>query len=519
MRRSVDETHSEVMLDALNRFAVNNDEEHELLMDYARRASNMTLELNNKRSKEDEHKLSLLEERDPQIDVDLEKRNGGLTHPSDMDWSSLPDFFCYWEQHVGMADPEHQQGCGACWAFPTTAAMEALYKDITGEPVKFSTQYFIDCSFSYSGCAGGTVNDGFKITKDRQFVLGEWSLPLIASYKKCTKKMGDKIKSGEDNAMKKVWFQDFYPLGRDETAFLKGLRHSPVAFGGYISENYYAYVSGVYDDALCAVEPMAHAQLLVGYTEKIIRVRGSFGLGWGDYGYINYKRGSDNMRACRLFDHAYAIVMTPRREIEYDWCNDARPTTRARCRQSCKAKDVPGKTGWDLAVIPTVYHNNEILKMANDKYPGIKADEKFNLLWVGLSDPTKKQHYYWTDKNWHVNYFNYTRDTKKGKFGLLDKNNGGWEMRSSTNFQARGICSRAMTCFDIEFAIEHATVVFTLPAGEDTLAEGTTAALTCDEGCVLEGDALLTCQGGHWAEDEYKDLPKCKCAGETEEVC
>ena len=70
------------------------------------------------------------------------------------------------------------------------------------------------------------------------------SIFIFILDKKCTKKMGDKIKSGEDNAMKKVWFQDFYPLGRDETAFLKGLRHSPVAFGGYISENYYAYVSG-----------------------------------------------------------------------------------------------------------------------------------------------------------------------------------------------------------------------------------------------------------------------------------
>ena len=36
------------------------------------------------------------------------------------------------------------------------------------------------------------------------------------------------------------------------------------------------YLAGVYDDALCAVEPMAHAQLLVGYTEKIIRVRGRY---------------------------------------------------------------------------------------------------------------------------------------------------------------------------------------------------------------------------------------------------
>jgi hypothetical protein len=45
--------------------------------------------------------------------------------------------------------------------------------------------------------------------------------------------------------MRKAWFQDWYPLGKDEMSMLKGLKHSPVAFGGYISSNYYAYTSGL----------------------------------------------------------------------------------------------------------------------------------------------------------------------------------------------------------------------------------------------------------------------------------
>lgn len=54
-----------------------------------------------------------------------------------------------------------------------TGAIEALYKKLTGEFAKFAEQYFVDCTFTYSGCAGGTTNDGYKITLLRQFMLYE----------------------------------------------------------------------------------------------------------------------------------------------------------------------------------------------------------------------------------------------------------------------------------------------------------------------------------------------------------
>ena len=61
--------------------------------------------------------------------------------------------------------------------------MEALYKKITGEDVVFSKQYFIDCTFTYSGCSGGTINEGFKVTKDRQYLMSESKWPLTADCK------------------------------------------------------------------------------------------------------------------------------------------------------------------------------------------------------------------------------------------------------------------------------------------------------------------------------------------------
>ena len=353
--------------------------------------------------------------------------------------------------------------------------MEAVYRQLTGEFVVFSKQYFIDCTFSYSGCAGGRVLDGYRVTKDRQFLLSEESWPTTVNYKPC--KFKDQIASGEDNAMRKAWLQDWYPLGQSEHSMLSGLQQSPVAFGSYISENYFAYSSGLYDDASCATETLSHSQLLVGYTKNYLRVRGSFGIAWGDWGYINYKRGSPNLLSCRFYSDAVAIKMTHRRDIEYRFCNEAKLATRNACQKSCRDMNKQGETGWDLATIPTRQHNDEVVKMVNGRYPGVKADDKFNLVWIGLKDPEVSEEYEWLDGFTDVNYFNYTRRTGNGRYGMLNKNTGDWRMKSSETYLARGLCSRAKTCWDIGSAVSGGKVTFSSP----DLVEGTTFVLALNK--------------------------------------
>ena len=54
--------------------------------------------------------------------------------------------------------------------------MEALNTQLSGELKAFSQQYFVDCTFKHSGCAGGTVNAGYKLTMMRQYIVSaeEW---------------------------------------------------------------------------------------------------------------------------------------------------------------------------------------------------------------------------------------------------------------------------------------------------------------------------------------------------------
>jgi len=481
----VEKTTSGVVLDSLNRFAVNNDEEQAALMAKVNQVSNLT-------------------------DSSIKGPAAGINNVKSVgDGETLPDEFQYWEKELGLSDPQDQLSCGACWSFPNAAAMEALYKKLTGESVVFSKQYFIDCTFPYSGCAGGTVNMGYKLTTMRQYLMSEEDWPTTADYQPC--KFGPQIALGEKNAMRKAWLQDWYPLGKDEGSMLRGLLSSPVAFGSYISLNYYSYSGGLYDDAQCGMEALSHAQLLVGYTKDYMRVRGSYGMVWGDYGYINYKRGSDNLKSCNFFNNAIAISMTLSRDIEYEFCNEAKLATRAECLKSCLAMNKKGETGWNLATIPTRKHNDEVVRMVNARYPGVKSDDKFNLLWTGLNDPEQLNQWKWSHSYHDVNYFNHTSKTGSGKFGLVNKNTGGWIMKNSQTFTARGLCSRARTCWDISTAIERGKVKFSTKDVEN-LVEGTTAKVSCDKKCKLKPNkkaAKLTCRGGRWNGDD--ELPTCQC--------
>ena len=44
-------------------------------------------------------------------------------------------------------------------------------------------------------------------------------------------------------------------------------------------------------------------------------------------------------------------------DMEYDWCFNKKLATKGECQNSCKEKG----DGWNLAVIPTQRHNQEVL--------------------------------------------------------------------------------------------------------------------------------------------------------------
>ena len=82
----------------------------------------------------------------------------GLDIPDHKDW--------YKEGHVTV--PYDQEGCGACWAFSTAAAVESL-ASISGydkELTEYSVQQLIDCDTNNYGCGGGWMYEGFAYVSE-----------------------------------------------------------------------------------------------------------------------------------------------------------------------------------------------------------------------------------------------------------------------------------------------------------------------------------------------------------------
>ncbi|XP_063675082.1 sushi, von Willebrand factor type A, EGF and pentraxin domain-containing protein 1-like isoform X2 [Bolinopsis microptera] len=495
MKKSVEETTSEVFLESLNKFTVLNDFEYDMIVKPLM-----------------ENSLNFSEP----LFTDEEVENHPVTrrHKRSKRDYGLPEELTFWEEGVTLSTPGDQASCGSCWSFPNVGTFEALNTRLSGEKMKFSEQYFVDCTFSYSGCAGGTVNEGYKITMMRQYLMSAEQWPYTADYQPCAFTMD--IRNDRNNAMTKIWGQDYVPLGKNEESFLTKLHISPIAFGSYISDAIFGYSGGLYDDALCASQPLAHSMLMVGYTATYLRVKASYGPSFGLGGYINYKRGSFNMPSCRFFENGYIFTATYRREMQYDFCGDKKLVTRSVCLKSCEDKNVAGtETGWTLASIPTRYHNQKVVDLILAEYPGVKTDDKFNYFWMGLQDLTKTSALEWTDNFIPVNYANISNHDIFNwgkKYGTINKNSGFYAMKSSDTATHRGVCGRAVTCWDISSAVENGDVTF----DREKLTEGTVATPKCDSGYTISDATTIACVGGLW----NKDLPTCaKDGGDADPKC
>jgi hypothetical protein len=52
---------------------------------------------------------------------------------------------------------KNQGACGSCWAYSTTAAVEAVTAIMTGERLVLSEQELTDCNWQSSHCDGGNI--------------------------------------------------------------------------------------------------------------------------------------------------------------------------------------------------------------------------------------------------------------------------------------------------------------------------------------------------------------------------
>jgi C1A family cysteine protease len=191
---------------------------------------------------------------------------GSVNEEEDIDWVA-----------EGKVTAVRNQGvCGACYAFSAIHAVESAYLIKTDKYMVLSVQDVLDCSKNYGnfGCNGGWMDSAFKYIKEKGIAKEE-----------------DYPYTGRDgNCLSKVKFLSLSTF-RDVpgcTGLKNALYDRPVS-SSVDATNWGPYSSGILDD--CG-RNMNHGILVVGVTEDYWKVKNSWGVIWGEKGYIRLARGN-----------------------------------------------------------------------------------------------------------------------------------------------------------------------------------------------------------------------------------
>lgn len=194
--------------------------------------------------------------------------------------------------------------CKSSWAITAVAAVESAYAIATSAlpplsmtaPANLSVQQVVDCEPGKSSCSGGwpiaALDYMADATKKGKGLVAERAHPFIRKTRKCNKA---KLKT----------FSDVQVIGYDQVDFFEmmGLLLTLVSQpaivylrGSHESFQDYNATSGIYSDPACALGPIDHSVLVVGYnidpeagTEAGAYwiIRNSWGPNWGMGGYMH----------------------------------------------------------------------------------------------------------------------------------------------------------------------------------------------------------------------------------------
>ena len=211
--------------------------------------------------------------------------------PTKEQWAAidLPETFDWRDANVVTA-VKNQEQCGSCWAFSTTETVESALSICSGKPPPvLSPQELVDCTNGQgmcSGCQGGLFDCAFNYTNTVGLETNQ-QYPYTATNQPCA--------SNATLKHRRVVNWTRIDTG-DEACLRWHVRQGPVSIA-MDAGAWQMYKYGVVNDTTCSKQYLDHAIQLVGWGKTDAGVpywivRNSWGVAWGEQGYIRVIRGT-----------------------------------------------------------------------------------------------------------------------------------------------------------------------------------------------------------------------------------
>jgi C1A family cysteine protease len=186
---------------------------------------------------------------------------------------------------LGAVNPIQTQGqCGSCWAFASTATMEASYKFATNTLLKFSEQQMVDCSMSYGnhGCGGGWMDRAYKYITDTGAMLAS-TYPYIANVQKCKYNQSQVVAT----------MTSYYDITPNSQADLIAFAAQQTVATALDAQGLDIYQNGIFN-GYCTTD-LNHGVNIIGYGTSSFGTpywlgRNCWGTSWGENGYFRIMR-------------------------------------------------------------------------------------------------------------------------------------------------------------------------------------------------------------------------------------
>jgi hypothetical protein len=190
-----------------------------------------------------------------------------------------------WREHGGVTPVKNQRGCGSCWAFAATAALESVYKITNGTEQLFCEQQGLACNDYGFDCSGGQMYGCYDI----------WAAyGAVANTCMTYQSSGPCI---QDECAVKARIKGTTSVSPTMNTLKTAVLIQPIAVTIYAADAMFDYTGGCYSSINGGTN---HAVLLCGWDDSACDgvgawlIKNSWGPAWGEggYGWIQYGTSS-----------------------------------------------------------------------------------------------------------------------------------------------------------------------------------------------------------------------------------